>query len=151
MRHFFVRSLLGLCLATGSAFPAHAQSLLDAEWMAASPSAAVQALLNQGANLKARDLFGRTPLHLASGFNKTPAVTALLLDRGAEVNTRDQLGRTPLHLAAASNPIPAVTALLLDRGADLHGTEQGRRDAPAPGGSVQPHPGGDRSAAGSRR
>jgi len=55
--------------------------------------------LATGRNLEARDMLGRTPLHLAAMFGLEEMV-ALLLERGADVNARDQWGVTPLYRLA---------------------------------------------------
>ena len=133
-------------LEEGAAPQVSARSLLDLNW-AAAPPAAIQALLDQGAEATARDRAGTTPLHFAAGHNTHPAVAALLLDQGADLQARtrgdclhflvdgllshnrqarlrerdglvDHGGTTPLHCAAGANRNPAVVALL-DRGADL--------------------------------
>ena len=67
----------------------------------------VQTLIDNGANVNARDVFGRTPLHLAVGH---PAIIALLLEAGANVDARDSLSNTPLHRAVPS--IESVDALI---------------------------------------
>ena len=132
-------------LGVGAAPPVSARSLLGLNWSEAPP-AAIQALLDQGAEATVRDRAGTTPLHFAAGANRNPAVAALLLDRGADLqaHTRgdclhflrppsrdrqavlravdglvDWAGTTPLHCAAGANRNPAVMALLLNRGADL--------------------------------
>jgi hypothetical protein len=58
----------------------------------------VEALLSEGADIRAVDLGGRTALHLASLSHDLDLVAALL-KRGAEVNMRDYGGMFPLHLA----------------------------------------------------
>ena len=118
MHQLFTPSLLALCLVVISACPAMAQSLLDMEWIAQATPAAVQAQLDRGATLTARDQNGMTPLHGAARYNATPAAVQAQLDRGATLTARDQNGMTPLHGAARYNANPAVVSLLLDRGAD---------------------------------
>jgi hypothetical protein len=51
--------------------------------------------LATGRNLEARDVLGRTPLHIAAMFGLADMVD-LLLARGSDVNARDQWGVTPL-------------------------------------------------------
>lgn len=56
-------------------------------------------LLDQGANVHARDADGKTPLHYAAS-RGNGASLVLLLDRRAEIDSRDDFGRTPLHDAS---------------------------------------------------
>ena len=60
-------------------------------------------------DVDARDLRGRTPLHIAAEEN-TPAIAELLLAAGADTATRDLRGRTPL--AAAGERETEVRTLL---------------------------------------
>jgi ankyrin repeat protein len=69
-------------------------------------------LLDQGAEVNARDNFANTPLHLAVRF---PEMVELLLARGAQVGARNAFGNTPLHLAVGDR---RVVELLLAAGAD---------------------------------
>jgi ankyrin repeat protein len=69
-------------------------------------------LLDQGADVNARDNFSNTPLHMAVHH---PDMVELLLARGAEVNARNAFGDTPLHLAVSDL---RVVELLLAAGAD---------------------------------
>lgn len=71
-------------------------------------------LVEQGADIDARDSYGRTPLH-----NRAVGVfrdIRVLLDLGADVHAVDNAGSTPLHQAAKSGNLGAVAALL-ERGA----------------------------------
>ena len=88
------------------------------EYFAAATAADVTDCIQSGANPKARDKNGRTPLHWAVRYNKNPAVIAVLLDAGADPKARDKYGQTPLHWAAEYNDNPAVIAVLLDAGAN---------------------------------
>lgn len=77
--------------------------------------AAVRALLNAGANVRAVDRDRRaTPLHYAtdSFLEDNAEVMRLLVRAGADVNARTGGGMTPLHFAAFHGHGPAVAYLL---------------------------------------
>lgn len=76
----------------------------------------VEMLLNNGANINARNKFGHTPLHI-SICNKKIEIIQLLLRRGAYVNERDNNGMTPLHIAVIRGHLQ-VADCLLKHGAD---------------------------------
>jgi ankyrin repeat protein len=81
----------------------------------------VQKLIEYGADIDARDQYGRTPLYWASGGHhfKDGSVLRLLLERGADVNARAAHdGSTPLHRASAWWALEVVR-LLLEHGADV--------------------------------
>ena len=80
-------------------------------------AAQVTNALDCGANVGASNQLGATPLHLAAGYSKDPAVVQLLLDNGAGPDIVTTLG-TPLVLAARYNSNPKVIQVLLDNGAD---------------------------------
>ncbi|XXQ33561.1 Ankyrin repeat domain-containing protein [Plasmodiophora brassicae] len=62
-----------------------------------------QVLIESGADVKALDELGRTPLHLVPRYPYEPDrinIATLLLEKGALVNAQDCKGETPLHHAA---------------------------------------------------
>ncbi|MFZ1819074.1 MAG: ankyrin repeat domain-containing protein [Nitrospira sp.] len=74
-------------------------------------AAQAKRLLDQGANIEARDAQGATPLITAAGRGNLALVT-LLLNRHAEVETTDRAGNTALHQASFYGQVPCVEALL---------------------------------------
>eukprot|EP00927_Polykrikos_kofoidii_P037589 TRINITY_DN31766_c0_g1_i1.p1 TRINITY_DN31766_c0_g1~~TRINITY_DN31766_c0_g1_i1.p1 ORF type:complete len:1180 (+),score=207.19 TRINITY_DN31766_c0_g1_i1:426-3965(+) len=56
-------------------------------------------LYDHGAEMEARDRFGRTPLHIACDHGKR-AVVEILLECGSKPGSEDKTGRTSLHIAA---------------------------------------------------
>jgi ankyrin repeat protein len=74
-------------------------------------------LIRAGANPTLRNLYGATPLYLAS-LNGNAAMIRMLLDAGADVSAVDPTGETILMTAARTGDFDAVE-LLLDRGADV--------------------------------
>ena len=77
----------------------------------------VQLLLEAGADPRARDDDGLTPLHRGA-VNNNPVVTLHLLAAGADPNAPDNEGYTPLHYSAAQGRNGRVVARLLAGGAD---------------------------------
>lgn len=87
--------------------------------------AAVDSLLVAGADLKATDRMGLTPLHAASELDATATVVSNIVTRllkaGASLEARDKLFATPLHAAAnAGNAV--MMELLLNAGAHVNAT-----------------------------
>ncbi len=77
-----------------------------------------QFLLNQQANIDARDNLGMTPLHWAA-YKGNRDMAALLIKCKAALNAKDFNGLTPLHLATNYGH-DRIINLLLDSGADLN-------------------------------
>ncbi|KAI9812045.1 MAG: hypothetical protein M1827_004938 [Pycnora praestabilis] len=87
----------------------------------------VRSLLDQGANVDARDTERRTALYRAasSGFNEgVMNVAQLLIDRGANLEARSADGSTPL-LAATLHRDLRIVQLLLENGAFLETRDNG--------------------------
>ena len=73
-------------------------------WAAIHPSpAALELLLNAGADVNAKDKGGDTPLHWTAQHNPTPAVLEVLLKAGADPRAMDSLGLTPFAIAKQEN------------------------------------------------
>ena len=61
----------------------------------------VRRLLFNGADIHAKDIFHKSPLHKAVTCYH-PEITRILLESGANVDAQDNFGSTPLHQAAVS-------------------------------------------------
>jgi len=105
-------------LAAGQAAPG---SLDDQLIQAAKngDTAAVQQLLNKGANIEATNQYSETPLHLAVEHGHSDVVK-LLLEKGANIETRDDKlsNSTPL-LEAVDRGNTDIVKLLLDKRANI--------------------------------
>ena len=117
-------ALGALCFSTWLAAAAGNSPVADAAER--GDRAAVQALLQQAADVNAAQADGSTALHWAA-LDGDVEMTRMLLYAGANVNASSRLGGyRPLHLAAR-NGRAAVVQVLLDAGAgpnvtDAHGT-----------------------------
>ncbi len=89
-----------LSLSHPAASQAGSNSLNDQLLLAAEDgdTAAVQQLLDKGANIEATDKLGRTALIKAAIVGKTEVIK-LLLDKGANIEAKDQDGTTALGWA----------------------------------------------------
>jgi len=96
------------------------EALLNAA--ASGQADVVEALLERGANIEAKNNLGATPLIFAAvqGHSR---VVKLLLGRGADVNAKTATGITPL-IGAASAADADVVQLLLEDGADVSVKDQ---------------------------
>jgi hypothetical protein len=80
-------------------------------------SAAIEGLLEQGANVNARNWLGRTPLIYAARDGHTDVMN-ILLDRGARLNLQEKYGWTALMFVCPRGR-PEVLKMLLDRNARI--------------------------------
>ncbi|MEQ8169621.1 MAG: ankyrin repeat domain-containing protein [Candidatus Eremiobacterota bacterium] len=80
----------------------------------------VKALVYNGADINAANIYGDTPLHYLAGYcdyNPDRLDTArFLIEHGASVNLQDREGNTPLH-KAAENGFYSLADLLIKKGA----------------------------------
>ena len=93
-------------------------NLCDENWWKTATASDVQAELDAGVDVNARNETGYTPLHLAAR-QGTAEVVQLLITAGADVNTRSEDGTTPLHWAAWQGTAEVVQ-LLIAAGADVN-------------------------------
>ena len=77
----------------------------------------VSYLVEQGANIHARDNVGRTPLDVAAG-NGQADTGNFLLNRGASINSRDQYGNSALTMAFEGS-YATIAETLIEKGCDL--------------------------------
>ena len=109
-----------LMFAWSSTAVAQAAALQDAQLIEAAKGdniAAVQQLLQEGANTAARDSDGNTALLWAADKGRIDIVK-LLLDKGANIEAKDSSGNTVL-LGAAYDGKTEMVKLLLKRGANI--------------------------------
>ena len=107
--------IVGLLLRSGVCMEAADDALLPAA--AGGHEAVTKLLLDNGADVAAADINGKTAL-LAAALGGHETVTQLLLDHGADAAAANKEGWTALMLAAEGGH-EAVTKVLLDSGADV--------------------------------
>lgn len=71
-----------------------------------------------GADVNAREINGRTPLHNATKVARDPSSILVLISSGSDVAALDDSGHTPLHDAARNNARASVVATLAAAGVD---------------------------------
>jgi ankyrin repeat protein len=81
---------------------------------------AAKLLLDNNADINARDVMEATPLHLAV-FEDNVEIAKLLIANGADLNATSTYLSTPLHNAARSGKVQ-IAKLLLENGADANAT-----------------------------
>ena len=95
------------------------EQLRGAAGFGAARIAEMQRLLAEGVDPNARDIRGRTAVHLAAAAARSDVRgLGLLLDAGGECCLQDGDGNTPLHHAVSSAMSVAPVRLLLKHGAD---------------------------------
>lgn len=77
----------------------------------------VKALIKDGVDVNAKDIYGRTPLHRAA----KAEISKMLIEEGADVSVRDTYGRTPLHLVKNEAEIAKV---LIEAGVDANAKDK---------------------------
>jgi ankyrin repeat protein len=82
-------------------------------------------LLKKGADVNAKDVFGRTPLLLAVSDNNFDIID-MLIEAGADINTIDKFGNTPFTLSLCHGEWCAWRSarLLIELGANTDGRKQ---------------------------
>jgi ankyrin repeat protein len=98
----------------------------------------VDGLIKAGANVKAANRYGVTPLYLACVNGRAPMI-AKLLDAGADANGATTEGETPLMTVARTGSVEAAKVLLA-HGADVNSKEQWRRQTPLMWAVAESHP-----------
>jgi ankyrin repeat protein len=115
-------------LAAGQANP----NSMDAELIQAATrgdTAAVQKLLQKGANIEAKDIGGDSALIFAAmqynskKIESYTQVVKLLLDKGANLEVKNTRGETAL-LRAAGGKDAGIVKLLLDKGANIEAEKE---------------------------
>ena len=94
----------------------------------AGDTAQVEALLNKGANIEAKNGTGMTPLMRAAEFGRIETVKVLLA-RGANISASDDSGCTALRVAASPEGHAETVAFLLKSGAKPNVTDNEGRTA----------------------
>ena len=98
-------------------FSTYAQTTDFFELVKTGTPQSVEDAINKGANIKARDSMGRSPLLVAASNNPNPEVITILLKAGEDVNGLDREGNNCLVWAARNN-LEVITTLL-KAGADV--------------------------------
>jgi ankyrin repeat protein len=109
--HTMRAALIALLLMFGSQAAAECGNLCDGYWWSISTAADLQAELNGGAEVMARDKHGDTPLHGAAECSFCEAgVIQALLDSVADAKAKNKDGRTPWDLAQKNEKLKGTKA-----------------------------------------
>ncbi len=79
-------------------------------------------LISYGANVNAKDVFSRAPLHVTAGSGNIE-VAKVLLENRADVNAKDIFGSTALHIVASVGNT-GFARCLIDNGADVNARDR---------------------------
>jgi ankyrin repeat protein len=74
-------------------------------------------LLKRGAEIKARDAFGNSVLHMVKP--DSDDIAEMLIANGADLKVANKDGKTPMHIATTPGIPPTVYELLVANGADI--------------------------------
>ena len=88
------------------------------EQINAGNKAEIANLIEAGTNIRVKNQYGNTPLHIASSRGDCETIE-LLLNKGAKINSTDNGDNTPLHKAAEYGRLEAAK-LLIEKGADVN-------------------------------
>ena len=88
--------------------------------------AAIETLIDYGADVTARDERGRSHLHYAASGGQVAAIRTLMDDYGLDGSARTKHAETALHYAARGGHAAAVRVLVNDYGLDVHVGTEGR-------------------------
>jgi ankyrin repeat protein len=80
----------------------------------------VKHVISKGADVNAEGKYGRTPLHVATQYNKNVEVARYLVSNGADVSAKDWSANTPLHFAAYDNVNVEFAQFFVSEGADVN-------------------------------
>ena len=83
---------------------------------------AVEALVEAGADILAKNASGKIPLHFAA-YGSARETAEWLVGKGADIHAKDNGGRTPLHDAAWGNA-RETAEWLAEKGADIHAMDK---------------------------
>ena len=101
--------LTALLLTIATQAGAECGNLCDDDWWKTATEVDVQAELDGGADVIARDEYGHTPLHWAAQHG-TPANTQALLDANADAKVKNEKGKTPWDLAYTNEKLKGTKA-----------------------------------------
>ena len=93
-RVHMIAILTALLLTIATQAEADCDKLCDRDWWKTATAADVQAELDAGAEVTAKDQYGSTPLHEAAGHGSAEGIQALL-DAGADPKVKDGLNKEP--------------------------------------------------------
>ena len=99
-------------------------NLCAEQWLKTARAEDVVAELRDGADIKARNISGNTPLHLAVQHGNQP-LGRLLLARGSTPDATNSRGETPLHWATRSPNSNESASLLLAHEANANARDSG--------------------------
>ncbi|WP_188153322.1 ankyrin repeat domain-containing protein [Wolbachia endosymbiont of Pentalonia nigronervosa] len=82
----------------------------------------VDALINNGADIRKPDELGKTALHYAARYNRGEQVVSCLLEKAKDyINNKDKNGRTAVYYAAQQGNWDIVDRILTEKGASVEG------------------------------